>query len=73
MSLAKAVYDAIQQLGTNGGIAGAKLAKHLLAQGFVPQGKNFKTSVGITLRRLSEQERIATELKDGKRLYMVKK
>jgi hypothetical protein len=71
--LVEAVFDAIQGLAPEKGVPGSKIAKYLLSEGFKPKGKNFKTSVGITLKRLSEQNRISTELKEGKRLYMMKK
>jgi len=72
LGLTKAVEDAIQTIGTNGGASVTNVGKHLLAQGFKPKGKNFFISVGQTLKRLAKSERISTKSEAGHRFYMPK-
>jgi hypothetical protein len=64
--LTEAVLDTMSELGRST-IAGVK--KHLLDNGFVPNGKNFTISIATALKRLAGQKKLGTELKDGKRIY----
>jgi hypothetical protein len=71
--LTEAALDAVQTLGTNGGVTAGKVTKYLISQGFKAKGKNLHISVGTTLRRLAgKQARLTSELKEGSRLYMPK-
>lgn len=73
LGLTESVLDAIQSIGASNGVSATDVAKYLVSQGFQPKGKNFKVSVGSTLKRLVDpQQQIITELKDGQRLYRSK-
>ena len=69
--LTKALLDAVQIIGGNGGVTAAELRKYITTNGFVHRGKNFDVAVVIALSRLADPKRheILTEKKDGKRLY----
>jgi hypothetical protein len=69
--LTEAVFDAVGLLGQGKGVSAGKVADYLLGSGYKPKGKNFKISVGTTLRRLAK-DRIATALRAGARVYMPK-
>lgn len=69
--LTDAVFDAVELLGQGKGVSAGKVADYLVANGFKPKGKNFKISVGTTLRRLAK-DRIATALHSGARVFMAK-
>ena len=71
--LTEAILDAIQTIAVSAGVGTPAIAQYLLSQGFRPKGKNFKISVGTTLKRLAgKQNKITTEKKDGDRLYKAK-
>src|SRR5712691_7804724 len=66
VKLTDAVLDAVQTVGVGAGVSASNVAKHLISQGFPPNGKNFLVTVGTTLRRLAnKQQRIKTVLKEG--------
>src|ERR1035438_586324 len=52
LGLTESVLDAIQIIGASNGVSAADVAKYLVSQGYQPKGKNFKISVGTTLKRL---------------------
>lgn len=71
--LTKALFDAVQTIGGNGGVAATELRKYIITNGYRHAGKNFDVAAVIALNRLAENEKISSEKINGKRLYMVKK
>jgi hypothetical protein len=73
LKLTKALFDAVQTIGGNGGVTATELRKYITANGYKPLGKNFDVAAVLALNRLKDHEKISSEKIGGKRLYMVKK
>lgn len=73
--LTKAVFDAVQTVGGNGGVPATEVRKYIAAHGYThPNPKNFPVATVIALSRLAENEKISSTKTDaGKRLFMAKK
>jgi hypothetical protein len=69
--LTEAALDAVRTLGAGNCVTASAVAGYLLGKGFRPKGKNFKISVGTTLKRLAKSDRIQTKSEDGMRLYTI--
>lgn len=71
-TLTKALFDAVQKIGGNGGVTAQDLAKYLTNNGYKHGNpKWFFSSAVLTLKRLSK-DRIISEKVDGRRVYKVK-
>ena len=74
MKLTKALLDAVQILGTNGGVAATDVRRYVEGNGYRhPNPKNFPVATVIALNRLGEQGKIISEKTDGRRLFKAKK
>jgi hypothetical protein len=74
VKLTKAILDAIQSIGGNGGVAATEIRKYIAANGYKhPNPKNFPVATVVALVRLAKTEKINTTKTDGKRLFMAKK
>lgn len=69
--LIDATLEAVNTIG-NKGISTTKIVKYLKSNGFPIKGKNFPITVGTTLRRLADRQKINTDLKEGKRVFSPK-
>jgi hypothetical protein len=71
--LTKAIFDAVQTIGRNGGITATNVRKYIEANGYKhPNVKNFPVATVIALNRLVKQGEIESVKIDGKRLYKQK-
>lgn len=73
LKLTKALFDAVQTIGGNGGVTATELRKYIATNGYIHPGKNFDVAAVIALNRLAENGKINSDKIGGKRLYMVKK
>jgi hypothetical protein len=73
-TLTEAAYDSMIQIFRNYKKDSTRgtVSRYMIANGFSPKGKNFSISVDTALRRMAKSGRIKSELKDGKRLYVIK-
>jgi len=72
--LTKALLDAVNSIGTNGGVAATDVRNYIAAHGYKHQNpKNFGVAAVIALDRLYKSEKIGSTKIDGKRLFMAKK
>lgn len=73
--LTKAVLDAVQNIGGNGGVAATEIRKYIAANGYKhPNEKNFPVATVIALTRLADTQKIVSvKTPEGKRLFMAKK
>lgn len=70
MKLTKAVFDAVQTIGQNGGVAATEIRKYIAANGYKhPNLNNFPVAVVIALNRMSERGVIGSSKNEGKRLF----
>jgi hypothetical protein len=71
--ITRALMDAIQNIGTNGGVTAAELRKHLVDNGYKHEGKYFNQTARLTLRRLVKGEKIDSTTVGDRVVYMAKK
>jgi hypothetical protein len=67
--LTKVIYDAVQNIGRNGGVSATDVRKYITANGYKHAGKNFDVATVIALSRMAERGDIQTEKVGNKRLY----
>jgi hypothetical protein len=71
--LTKAIFDAVQTLGQNGGVSATDVRKYISANGYKHASKNFPVATVIALNRMAERGKIDSTKTDGKRLFFKKK
>jgi hypothetical protein len=71
-SLTEACRVIVDRYGQERAITSKGIREHLLANGHVPRGKNFKSIIMVTLKRLSETNRILSEKREGHWVFRAK-
>jgi hypothetical protein len=69
IGLTEAAHLTLTEIGEGKHVTVSDVRKHLINNGFVPQGKNFSISVGTALKRLAKQHKIKTDFVDGRRVF----
>ena len=71
--ITKAIMDALQIIGGNGGVSAPEVRKYIVANGYKHSGAYLNATTNLTLRRLAKTEKIGTAKLGEKRVYMTKR
>jgi hypothetical protein len=72
VTITKAIMDAMQNIGLNGGVSASDIRKYIEAHGYKATEKYFNQTVSLTLRRLARAGKIDTAKVDERRVYKAK-
>lgn len=71
--ITKAIVDAVQTIGSNGGVTTPEIRKYIEANGYKHPGEYFNQTTRLTLKRLVASGRIDAGKAGDKPVYMAKK